>query len=73
MQSYETYKDVAISRQTRRPRIVFEENSGLASVIPVDRVNELMQAYLKRAKNRFRAARRRAKQQKNQPQKGSGS
>jgi S1-C subfamily serine protease len=34
------YIDVAISAQTQRPRVTFEENSGLADVIPVDRINE---------------------------------
>jgi hypothetical protein len=42
---YRTYRDVAISEQTHRPRIVFEENSGLAEVIPLDRVNETITAF----------------------------
>jgi hypothetical protein len=40
VRSYIPYQDVAISPQTKRPRIVFEENSGLASVIPVDYIKE---------------------------------
>lgn len=43
IQSYLPYKDVAISQQTRRPRIIFEENSGLASVVPVDYVIEVVE------------------------------
>ena len=36
--SFETYQDVAVSQQTGRPRITFEENAGLANVIPVDQI-----------------------------------
>jgi S1-C subfamily serine protease len=63
VQSYLPYRDVAVSVQTRRPRITFDENSGLAPVIPVDRVNELMAASMKRLKNRTAQARWKAKQQ----------
>jgi S1-C subfamily serine protease len=38
---YLPYEDVAISQQTRRPRVIFEENSGLASVFPVDCIQDL--------------------------------
>ena len=65
VQSYVPYQDVAISVQTKRARITFDENSGLASVIPVDRVNELMVAAVKRLKNRIAQARWKARQQKN--------
>lgn len=34
---YVPYQDVAISVQTNRPRVMFEENSGMATVIPIDR------------------------------------
>jgi S1-C subfamily serine protease len=67
VQSYVPYQDVAISTQTQRPRISFEENSGLAAIIPVDRINELMDASIKRVKNRVAQVRWRTKQQKNQP------
>lgn len=33
---YLTFKETALSEQTGLPRIVFEENSGLATVVPVD-------------------------------------
>jgi S1-C subfamily serine protease len=33
---YRSYVDRAVSEQTHHPRIVFEENSGLADVLPVD-------------------------------------
>jgi len=36
--SFRTYQDVAVSKHTGRPRVVFEENAGLASVIPIDAV-----------------------------------
>jgi S1-C subfamily serine protease len=40
--SYVPYQDVAISTQTRRPRVIFEENSGLASIVPVDELVALV-------------------------------
>lgn len=36
--SYLPYIDVAISSQTKRPRVSFEQNSGLASVVPMDAI-----------------------------------
>ena len=44
--AYLPYHDIAISQQTKRPRIIFEENSGLAAVVPVDRVIETIDAYI---------------------------
>ncbi|MBI4388922.1 MAG: trypsin-like peptidase domain-containing protein [Nitrospinae bacterium] len=41
---YLTYKDTAISQQTGHPRVVFEENSGLAAAVPVDFVMEAIEA-----------------------------
>ena len=38
--SYVPYREVAVSEQTGRSRIVFEENSGLVDVIPVDVIKE---------------------------------
>ena len=38
--SYEPYNDVAISQQTGQPRVMFQENSGLGRVIPVDAIQE---------------------------------
>ena len=43
-QSYVPYRDIAISSQTGHPRVIFEENSGLTSVIPMDYVNEAIAA-----------------------------
>lgn len=42
--SYEPYVDTAISQQTKHARIRFEENSGLASVLPVNAINELVKS-----------------------------
>ena len=39
--AYLPYQDVAISNQTGRVRLVSEENSGLATVVPMDAVIEL--------------------------------
>jgi S1-C subfamily serine protease len=47
VKEYIAYQDIAISAQTQRPRIVFEDNSGLAEVIPIDRVQECVDACLK--------------------------
>lgn len=38
---YLSYSDTAISSHTKRPRVVFEENSGLARVISVNLLNEI--------------------------------
>jgi hypothetical protein len=42
--SYEPYVDTAVSQLTRHPRISFEENSGLTTVMPVDFINEMLKA-----------------------------
>ena len=42
--SYLSYEDVAISKQTKRPRITFEENSGLTIVLPSDEILRLLNA-----------------------------
>ena len=34
--AYVPYRETAISMQTGNPRITFEENSGLAAVVPID-------------------------------------
>jgi len=39
---YIPYQDVAISAQTNRPRIVFEENAGIAIVYSIDLLNEII-------------------------------
>lgn len=41
--SYILYEDVAISQQTGKPRVVFQENSGLANVVPIDFLNEIIE------------------------------
>lgn len=40
VKSYITFQDVAVSQQTGKPRIIFEENSGLSLVEPVDHIIE---------------------------------
>jgi hypothetical protein len=39
---YIPYNDTAISAQTKQPRVMFQENSGLALVVPIDQLFELM-------------------------------
>ncbi len=39
---YISYIDVATSAQTGRPRIIFEENSGLCNIVPVNAINALL-------------------------------
>lgn len=46
IKSYLPYRDVAVSQQTKMPRIIFEENSGLASVVPIDYVSEVVRAHI---------------------------
>ncbi len=43
--SYRPYRDVAYSMQTKQPRVMFEENSGLADVLPIDYINEAIRAW----------------------------
>jgi S1-C subfamily serine protease len=45
--SYLPYQDVAVSPQTGRTRVVFEENSGLTSVVPLDPVIEIVRDVLR--------------------------
>ena len=42
IEGYIPYEDYALSAQTLRPRVIFEENSGLAEVIPVDAVQKVV-------------------------------
>jgi len=62
VKSYVPYRDVAMSQQTRSARIVFEENSGLTAVEPVDHIRATIELAMKRAKNRLAQARWKAKQ-----------
>lgn len=39
---YVPFMDVAVSPQTRRPRISFEENSGLCHAVPTDKILEVI-------------------------------
>lgn len=38
VKSYIPYTDIAISQQTNRPRLIFEENTGLTKIEPVDHI-----------------------------------
>ncbi len=40
---YLTYTDIAISPQTQRTRVAFEENSGLCKLVPADAILDLLQ------------------------------
>lgn len=44
IRAYEPYTDIAVSSQTHRPRITFEENSGLTEALPIDYVNPTLPA-----------------------------
>jgi S1-C subfamily serine protease len=45
VQSYVPYRDVAVSMQTKTARIIFEENSGLASIVPIDFAIDIIREY----------------------------
>jgi S1-C subfamily serine protease len=47
IKSYIPYTDTAYSLQTKKPRITFEENSGLSLVEPVDRIIETIAEHKK--------------------------
>lgn len=61
VKSYVPYSDMAVSSQTRKPRIMFEENSGLAAAEPVDAILETVSLAEKRFKSRLAQARHKAK------------
>lgn len=42
--AYIPYREIAISLQTKRPRVVFEENTGLAKVWSIEYLNEITQS-----------------------------
>ena len=46
--SYIPYDDIAVSPQTGRPRVVFQENSGLVRVVPVDAIDETIEHAMSR-------------------------
>jgi S1-C subfamily serine protease len=46
--SYTAYQDVAVSQQTGRPRVIFEENSGIAQVFTVDMIAETVEIHASR-------------------------
>jgi hypothetical protein len=45
VRAYIPYTDTAISPQTGRPRISFEENSGLAEVLPIDDIDQAIRSW----------------------------
>lgn len=59
MGEYLSYHEVAISTQTGRPRMVFEENTGLSKVWSIDYINEITNSaifkeQLKKIKDRIK-------------------
>ena len=47
VKGYMPYTDSAFSRQTGKVRVTFEENSGLAIVIPVESIQTAIAEHLK--------------------------
>ena len=47
VRGYIPYRDVAVSAQTGQTRVIFEENSGLAAVHPVDSIEETIDQLVK--------------------------
>lgn len=43
--SYVSYQDVAVSTQTGRNRVVFEENSGLSNVFPIEAIDQTVDVW----------------------------
>ena len=58
--SYVPYRDTAVSTQTGKPRIVFEENSGLSSIHHVGLIQEVVDIAKKRLLSRSSYFRRKA-------------
>jgi hypothetical protein len=42
--AYQPYREPAVSPQTQETRIIFEENSGLAAILPIDYVTDTIVA-----------------------------
>lgn len=42
------YREIAVSQQTRAPRVVFEEQTGLVKAVPIDSVIEAIDLYLQK-------------------------
>jgi hypothetical protein len=61
VKSYVPFRDLAVSSQTRSPRIMFEENSGLAAVEGVDAILETIDLANRRLKARAATSRHRAR------------
>ena len=51
--SYIPYREVAISEQTKRPRMIFEENSGLGKVITMDAIQRICESAQAQFKSHF--------------------
>jgi hypothetical protein len=47
---YMPYQDIAVSQQTGKTRIIFEDNSGLAAVHPIDYVDDAVKEHLNSVK-----------------------
>jgi len=71
VKSYVSYSDLAVSNQTRKPRISFEENSGLATAETADSIIETVDLAEKRLKNRIAQAKHKAKKMANSPMVGT--
>lgn len=52
--SYVPYRDVAVSRQTGNPRVIFEENSGLSNVFSVDCIITTIRSFEKKLKQNIK-------------------
>lgn len=50
--AYVPYQDVAVSMQTQRPRVIFEENSGLSAAHPIDLVVSVIRRHQRAQKAR---------------------
>lgn len=46
VKGYLPYEDVAYSLQTNKPRVIFTENSGLASIIPLDYLRDIVKEHM---------------------------
>lgn len=53
---YVAYTDVAISAQTRRPRVSFEENTGLSRVVPISYARDAIEPLISDAERARSAA-----------------
>jgi V8-like Glu-specific endopeptidase len=51
--AYVPYEDIAVSIQTNKPRVIFQENSGIAIIWSIDFINEIINSPMSKKQLKF--------------------